>query len=325
MKFLVAAALVLSLFSFVLPAAVYSGGEPEAETEKHDTQVQKEIEQDKSVSVSVLDNGQTLIMDLEEYITGVVAGEMPADFELEALKAQAVAARTYTLYKMNVQPSENHEQDVCTDVQCCKAYASDEQLREKWGQDYDENLKKITQAVNDTKGEYLEYENEPILAVFHSSSAGQTENSADVWQSELPYLQSVASPENSDEVTNYIVDVTVNKNDFISTVQSVYPQAVFAEDSSQWIGSAEYTSSGRVANINVGGAVISGTQMRQLFQLRSTAFTVKVEGEDVIFETTGYGHGVGMSQYGANTMAKNGSTYEEILTWYYTGTHLAHL
>jgi stage II sporulation protein D len=134
---------------------------------------------------------------------------------------------------------------------------------------------------------------------------------------------SVASPESADNVTNYIANVTVSGADFAATIGDAYPQAQFDDDINSWIGDMQYTDSGRVAWVNIGGVDITGTQIRQLFQLRSAAFTISIDGENVIFETTGYGHGVGMSQYGANIMAENGSTYDEILTWYYTGADIA--
>ncbi len=277
------------------------------------------------IQLSVLDNGQSFNMSLEEYIVGVVAGEMPASFEAEALKAQAVAARTYTLYKMVVSPSPHHRENVCTDPGCCKAYASLEALREKWGDDYEENIAKIKDAVEKTKGEYIVYDALPILAVFHSSSSGSTESSENVWSAPLPYLVSVASPENGDEVNDFVTSVKISHDEFKETFLSRYPDAVFSQTPGEWITSCEYSESGRLLTASVGGITVRGTELRSLFSLRSAAIQCAVSDRDVEFTVSGYGHGVGMSQYGANAMAKAGSNYREILTWYYTGVNFENL
>ena len=333
MKATVIVAIVLAAIAIAMPFIFLKT--PESTQEDTNTQgtentgeVQENTETVPSpVSVKVLmDDGNIEEMDLEEYIKGVVSAEMPASFEIEALKAQAVAARTYTLYKMWVQPSDNHpDADVCTDYTCCKAYSTDEELREHWGDGYEDNREKIAKAVEETRGEYMVYEDEPVLAVFHSSSAGATENSADVWGGNVPYLVSVQSPENESQVTNYVSDVTVSFEEFKSTVLEKFPEAVFADDKNTWITDIIYTDSGRIDTLNVGGVTVKGTELRSMFGLRSTAVTVQVGEENITFTSTGYGHGVGMSQYGANTMALEGSTYKEILSWYYTGVGFANL
>lgn len=270
------------------------------------------------LTISVLNGSESVTMALEDYLVGVVAGEMPVSFEPEALKAQAVAARTYTLYKLVVSPSVNHEENVCTDPACCKAYSNEAALREKWGDDYDENIAKITDAVNKTRGEYIVYDSLPILAVFHSSSYESTESSENVWSAALPYLSSVASPESADDVSDFITSVNISFDDFKETVLSQYPNADFSGEPGSWLMGAEYTQSGRLSNIRIGGVSIRGTELRSLFSLRSAAIKYRINDNDIEFTVSGYGHGVGMSQYGANAMAKTGSDYHEILSWYYT-------
>lgn len=288
-----------------------------------DQQPEKLPEADSQITVRVLTDGHIELLPLSEYLIGVVSAEMPASFEPEALKAQAVAARTYTLHKMLVSPSQQHpEADTCSDVNCCKAYASEEALREKWGADFDAYLTKITSAVTETDGECLIYDGEPILAVFHSSSCGATENSENVWSASLPYLQSAASPETAADVPGYFSTVQVSFSDFTDTILSEFPSAVFGDDKSTWVTSAEYTDSGRLKSVSIGGINMEGTQVRTLFGLRSAAVEISVTDVSVIFRTTGYGHGVGMSQYGANVMAKGGSSCREILLHYYPGTTL---
>jgi len=275
---------------------------------------------DDRVEVQLKTDGKVLTMTMGQYLIGVVSAEMPATFETEALRAQAVAARTETLYHMLFSASPSHpDADVCSDSACCQAYKDDAELKEKWGTMYDEYISKITSAVRDTDGEYISYGGEPIQAVFHSSSAGKTEESGAVWQESLPYLVSVESPETAAEVPNYISTVTVSDKDFKQTVVSHHPNAVFSEDKSTWVTDIAYTDSGRILSLKLGGITVTGPSLRSMFGLRSTAASIEVGENNVTFTTTGYGHGVGMSQYGANALALEGKTYHDILTWYYTG------
>lgn len=279
---------------------------------------------DDDITVRVSLDGIIHSMSMRKYLIGVVAAEMPASFEMEALKAQAVAARTETLYHILIYKSAAHpDADVCSDPTCCQAYKNDGELREKWGPAYGEYIEKITEAVQSTDGEYLVYENAPIQAVFHSSSAGQTADSQEVWEFSLPYLVSVRSPETAANVPNYVSSVTVSLSDFKETVLRYYPDAVFPKDKTKWVTDISYTGSGRIMKLRLGGVAVSGPVLRGMFGLRSTAASIKVGDKDVTFTTTGYGHGVGMSQYGANTLAYEGKNYREILTWYYTGVTFA--
>ena len=258
---------------------------------------------------------------MSDWLPGVVAGEMPALFEEEALKAQAVAARTYIMYSMGREKPAHPEADVCDDPACCKAHSTDEELREKWGESYEENMARVLEAVRSTDGEYMSYGGEVIQAVFHSSSAGRTEDSAAIWQAE-PYLVSVESPETAEDVPNYVTSVTVSPEDFREAVLTVHPEAEFGEDPAFWLGAAVRDASGRVESVDIGGTQVPGTELRTIFKLRSTAFTLDYTAEGFLFTVTGYGHGVGMSQYGANVMAEDGADYEEILTHYYPGAEL---
>ena len=275
---------------------------------------------DKEVLVRVLDGETVLNMTMEQFLIGVVAAEMPAAFELEALKAQAVAARTDTLYHMHITPAARHpEADICTDFACCMAYNSDELLRERWGRDYLTYITKVISAVTETDAMFMKYEEMPILAVFHSSSSGRTEDSENVWGNSVPYLKSVESPENEESVPGFMSTVTVAVSDFLDTFSGSYPEAVFGDDAGEWIKNVEYNENGRVSTVIIGEVLISGTQLRALFGLRSTALTIELVDENVVFATKGYGHGVGMSQYGANALAKEGKDWREILSAYYTG------
>lgn len=279
---------------------------------------------DDDITVRVSEGGIINNMSMRNYLIGVVAAEMPASFEIEALRAQAVAARTETLYHILIFKSVTHpDADVCSDPTCCQAYKNDGELREKWGPAYGEYIEKITEAVQSTDGECLIYENAPIQAVFHSSSAGQTAGSQEVWKFSLPYLVSVLSPETAADVPNYVSSVTVSLSDFKETVLKFYPDAVFPKDKAKWVTDITYTGSGRIMTLRLGGVVVSGPVLRGMFGLRSTAASIRVGDKNVIFTTTGYGHGVGMSQYGANALANQGKSYREILTWYYSGVTFA--
>ena len=271
-------------------------------------------------TVTVKNGDEVQEMDMQSYLVGVVAAEMPASFEPEALKAQSVAARSYALYCAATGRHGDTAQ-VCTDYSCCQAWSSEDMLRRTWGDGYDEKLRKIRDAVEATAGEYLCYDGAPVFAAFHSSSAGATEDCGAIW-SARPYLVSVASPETADEVPNYISSVELSALDFRDTVLYARPDADFTGDESEWIGEITHDESGRVASVILGGEKLSGTELRSLFSLRSTAFTLEYTGSGFLFTVTGFGHGVGMSQYGANAMAKGGADYREILAHYYPGTQL---
>ena len=260
---------------------------------------------------------------MADYLWRVVAAEMPASFEPEALKAQAVTARTYTLYKRSIGVNPNHpDADVCADINCCQAYLDPDKAAANWGDSAQTYTEKIAQAVSSTDGQAILYDGAPIDAVFFSSAAGRTLSSVEVWGGSVPYLESVESPE-GEEVPNYRTTVEVPAEEFRTTFLAQYPQADLSGEASEWFGETVPTSSGGVETMSVGGVTVKGTALRTLFGLRSASFTVEAEGDQVVFSVTGYGHGVGMSQYGANALAKEGKSYLDILTHYYTGVTVA--
>ena len=259
-------------------------------------------------------------MTAAEYLPGVVRGEMPAAFETEALKAQAVAERTYLYYRMTGGEKAAHpDADVCTDSNCCTAWLSEEDARAKWGDKFDQYETKVQQAVAETDGQVVLYNGRPILAVFHSSSAGRTAAAGDVWSGDLPYLVSVDSPEGEETVPNYYSTVTFTAAEAKEKLLAAHPELKLSGTPDRWFGAAAENGSGRVETVSVGGTDIEGTELRRIFGLRSACFTVAADSESVTFRVTGYGHGVGMSQYGANQLAREGKTWQEILEWYYTG------
>ena len=276
---------------------------------------------DEDISFTALSGGEAVETTMAEWLPGVVAGEMPVSFEDEALKAQAVAARTYILSLMTSAKAAHPDAAVCDDPGCCKAHLTDAQMRDNWGDSYEANYAKIASAVHATDGQYLTYEGEAIEAVFHSSSAGMTEDSAEVWNAR-PYLVSVESPETAEDVPNYVTSVTVSAADFAAKISGAYPEADLSGEPITWLGPVTNDGSGRVESAEIGGVQVPGTELRTLFSLRSTAFTLNYTDSGFLFTVTGYGHGVGMSQYGANVMAGSGSDYREILAHYYPGTEL---
>ncbi|MDO4749252.1 MAG: stage II sporulation protein D [Eubacteriales bacterium] len=267
-------------------------------------------------------DGELREVSMADYLPGVLAAEMPASFEPEALKAQAVAARSYILRRAMAPPSAHPEAAVCGDYSCCLAHVTEQSLRESWGARYAEYNEKIHRAVSETDGQFLTYDGIPAQAVFHASSSGRTEDSGAIW-SPLPYLVSVESPETAENVPHYITTVEVSPSDLRSTLEAVLPDAAWGDDPSGWLGPCQYDSSGRVESISIGGENIAGTSLRSLFGLRSVSFTLEYTDGRFLFTVTGSGHGVGMSQYGANVMASEGADYAEILAHYYPGTVLS--
>jgi len=292
-------------------------------TEKNNEKEKKENE--RMISVYFHNSNETKEIPMEEYLMGVVPAEMPPSFESEALKAQAVAARTFIINREKGGETEEHKgAAVCTDFNHCKAYVTEEDAVSKWGTDWNTIYKeKIRSAVYGTKGEIVTYENEPISAVFHSTSSGKTENSEDVWQTALPYLRSVIS-EGENQSPRYTSSAVFNYNEFKNIISAANSKAVFNENPDNWIGKIDYNESGSVKNIEIGGVTFKGTDIRTMFSLRSTNFNIITNG-NIVFNVTGNGHGVGMSQYGANYAAKNGYTYDKILKKYYQGTEIEKL
>lgn len=279
----------------------------------------EELASDSERSIRLLTGEAVSELSVFEYLTGVVAAEMPVSFEPEALKAQAVAARSY-LQRAIASPKHDGA-DICSSSACCQAYLSPEELKAGWGDSYDEYLEKISAAVSATDGEYLSYDGQPALTAFHSSSDGATEDAAAIW-SEVPYLKSVSSPETEESVPELTSRVESSELDFRDTILYLKPEADMTGAASDWVGEISRSASGRVADITIGGVSFTGSELRTLFSLRSTDFELEYTDGKFVFTVHGYGHGVGMSQYGANTMAESGADYCDILSHYYPGTFL---
>ena len=259
-------------------------------------------------------------LDIEEYLIGVVAAEMPASFEDEALKSQAVAARTYSLKKINKDAAEHKGADLCTDFAHCQAYYDEKDREKVWGNKTDSYAKKIKNSVASTKGEYLSYNDDFASTVFHACSNGTTEDSADVWGGSSPYLVCVDSPGDMQN-PNYITHLSVEKAEFVNKLNEAIGEDKIKHETLV-IEEPELTGGGNVRFIDVSGVEFKGTEIRKIFDLKSAAFALKIEGEKIVFDVYGSGHGVGMSQYGAQGMAIEGESYKTILSHYYPGTIL---
>lgn len=261
------------------------------------------------------ENGNIDRVFFEEYVKGVLAGEMPTSFDLEALKAQAVAARSYVLKKME----QNKEQDYdVVDTVMNQVYLDDATLKEKWKDKYEEKNNKIKQAIVETKGEYMTYNNEVIEAFFFSTSTGKTENSGEVFQTQLPYLKSVDSAWDEEVSPVFSQDNNLSLEEFYQKLNIEY-------NPNLKIKITKTTSTGRIKELKINDHEFKANDIYQKLNLRSTFFDIKQKDNQVEITTKGYGHGVGMSQYGALAMAKKGYKYQDILKYYYQGVEIKKL
>ena len=271
-------------------------------------------------AVTVMLNGTPTELPLEDYVAGVVAAEIPNDFPEEALRAQAVAARTYAVYKLfRGRPEAHPEADLCDDYRHCAAWR-DIAVETAAGSD----LSRVQQAVQDTAGEILTYDGQPIAAVFHCVSGPRTEAARDVWGEDIPYLQSAVSPGGS-AYNGYEDAVTLSADDFRTAVADTFPSADLSGAPNTWFKASVRSEAGGVITVELGGVTVEGSAIRELFGLQSTNFTLTTTEDSITFHTIGYGHGVGLSQYGARYMAEQGASYAEILAHYYLNTALVTL
>lgn len=299
-----------------LPSDTPSPAEQESSPEKVTVRLPASV-----ITVSV--KGSPVEMELEDYLVGVVASEMSSSSEPDALRAQAIAARTFTALHMCGRASCKSGCTVCDDHRCCQAYGSESDLRKAWGSKYESRIEKIREAVRSTEGLVVTYDGKLISALYHASSGPATESSEEVFAVALPYLVSVDSREGDAEMVS---KQSFPVSEVVEKLNSLYKEADLTDplnekDFDVW----GRTPSGRVQLIRIGNSVITGSALRLALGLKSTDFTVEFDDKTVTFTCLGYGHGVGMSQVGANEMAKDGAGYAEILSHYYTGTVLGKL
>ena len=314
---------------FILPALLTkleiptSSEEVGADGESKEESINNEYTYNKYGTIKLLHTKTNEVEEvaLDTYLCNVVSAEMPADFEKEALKAQAIVARTYTIYKINNKKHDNA--DICDDSTCCQAWISKEDRLARWEENKEEKWNKIEECVNETKGKIITYDNQPINAFFHSNSGGKTELPVDVWGggSNMPYLQ-VVETAGEDGYTQYNSEVELTNEEILEKLKEKYSDIQIDFNNDEDIKIVEYTSSERVKTIKFGNHEISGTEARSIFGLKSTNFEVTKEDGKIKFTVKGYGHGVGMSQTGADSMAKSGSSAEDIIKHFYVGVEI---
>ncbi len=315
----------LTLTMILIPTVIaWLWGEPSKAEESHLLISKIELAVDeKSIPVKVYRNKtkQVEVYPMEEYVRGVLAAEMPINFELEALKAQALAARTYIVKRLldkdfSDMPKETGDA-VVLDTVMHQVFISDQELKDRWGIRYDEYISKLNQAINETRGQVIVYNNYPITAAFFSTSNGYTENSEEYWGMAVPYLRSVESPWDT-ESPKFNTTVKIP----MSTIKAKLnvDTAMATSTGQEWLKTLETTEGFNIKKIKIGDKTFTGREVREKLELNSSSFTWKIEKDGILFTTKGYGHGVGMSQYGANGMAKEGKIAEEIVSHYYQGT-----
>ncbi len=305
----------------VIPLAALSSATPAPSLPTSAAVSKKDFE--KEVDVAVYDefkikitaDGNIETLSKDDYIFGVVAAEMPALYDDEALKAQAVAAYTYACRK---KAAANGEYDLTDDPKTDQCYISTETARERWGEKADEYTKKIKNIVSQVSGQVLTYNNTLALTAYHAISSGKTENCSDVWGSEVPYLVSVDSVGDK-TAENYLTAKTLSADEVSSLMSGI---AATDGDAKDWFGNIEKTQTGRIKKIKFCNTDTDGASVAEALSLRSANFDIAYSDGGFTFTVRGYGHGLGMSQNGADYMAKQGSSYEEILKWYYTGCEL---
>ncbi|RSL31818.1 stage II sporulation protein D [Salibacterium salarium] len=282
-----------------------TGGSRQALTKQLDKETEERI-------VPVFRNETETVeeTDLETYVAGVVASEMPVEFDIEALKAQALTARTYVAKQMSSSSDINLPQGaLVTDTKMHQVYKSEEELKKEWGDDYEWKMDKVKEAVLATQGQVLTYEGEPITAAFFSTSNGYTENAEDYWENPEPYLQSVESPWDNESPRYENV-----KRMTVADVEQKLNITIGAGETGKILNR---TDGNRVDEVKLGGKTFDGRHIREELELDSSDFQMTREGTEMVFTTKGWGHGVGMSQYGADGMAKEGKDYQEILQHYF--------
>ncbi len=325
--------LVFVILCFLLPVvftkpfqiAEASGQNTEKQENIIDGQTEQEYDYKQYNTIQLLhaSTGEVEELTLDTYLYGVVSSEMPASFEKEALKAQAVVARTYTIYKIQNNSQKHEGADICDNSACCQAWISKEDRLAKWEESTrEEYWNKIVTAVEETKGKIITYEGKPINAFFHANSGGKTETTLNVWGgSGYPYLQTVATA-GEEGYTQYQSEVICTKQEFTDKIKEKHSDFTIDFSQANCIQVLEYTDGDRVKSIQIGNLSFSGVEIRTIFGLRSANFTITIEGDNIKFSVLGYGHGVGMSQTGADSMAKAGSDYVEIIKHFYTGVEV---
>lgn len=324
MKKILLSVVLLAVCTAVIPAvpACLSGNG----TEKNPDVVLEEYIftefSDEPYKVLDVSSGQVLEVPVRDYVIGAVCAEMPASFETEALKAQAVTAHTYAERQRNAQKNpELNGADFSNDTSKYQGYFTDSQIKHYFGDNYDEYYTKISRAVDEVLPYILTYDEEPAIAAFHSMSSGMTESAENAWGTPVAYLVPVDSSYDT-SAPRYTEEVTFDKALLKNCLETAF-DVTLGDNMTEWVVPAEISQSGTVLTALVDGKTVTGNEIRTALDLRSADFSVDYTDEKAVFTTKGFGHGVGMSQYGANAMAQEGKSWREILEHYYTGCSIS--
>lgn len=293
-----------------------------AAEEKSTAQYVLVIEDDAQKTIRLKTKDGVIEQKMDEYLASVLLSEMPYEFALEARKAQCVAARTFTYKKMLT--NKHADCDLCADYACCQAWRTKEAIREEYGKDFDKVWSESLQIVKDTQDEVIVYDGELIDATYFSCAAGSTEAAAAVWGTDVPYLQPVMSY-GEEKAARYASTAVFSAEEFKRAVTGLSEKIKLGKDPTKWIGKIAYTKGGGVATMKIGNTELKGTQVRSAFGLNSTKFEVSYKNGEFTFCVHGFGHRVGMSQYGADYMARQGYDYKVILPYYYAGVQIKKL
>lgn len=331
MKLFAVLCLCVTLAMSMIPLLAFEAREEDRQTEREEEFVSKEegeSEQEdtgkyanEEISVYDAESGEVLVLKMRDYLIGSLAAEMPASYHEEALKAQALACFTYavrTIQEEKKNPTEALQgADLSNDSRVHQAYIGLEQMKERWGDDFSKNYDKLATVVDSVSNKLIVYEDEPIVAVFHAISSGRTERAENIWGGEpYPYLDSVQSE--GDVLALQFSTTTIFTEKQFAEIAKKINGVTLPEKAADWLGEIELSETGTVLSCEIGGKKLTGTQVRECFSLRSPTFSLEHDGDGSFsFTVSGYGHGVGMSQYGADYMARQGSSYEDIIHHYY--------
>ena len=309
----------------LIPAKLLKPQQTVIEETQEETEETEEVHfaEEKYYHVLDIDTGEILEISVRDYLIGAVGAEMPVSFEEEALKAQAVAAHTYAerQAELSDRRPELNGADFSDDASHYQAFYTKEELKKLYNNNFKEYYEKLESCVDAVLHEILIYQDEPIIAAFHAMSGGMTESAKNVWGSEIIYLQSVDSSTDRN-APQFEQEVSYTPEEVREMLLASREGLFLGTDVEHWFGEPECSDAGTVMQIAVGTSIFTGQELRTIFSLRSAIFTVSYEDGKFIFTTKGYGHDVGMSQYGANAMAKDGADYQEILAYYYPETEL---
>ena len=304
------------LFMIILPIKdFFSAEKMDKPPQKIELQEAIDIDLGKKIRIKEKETGKIREYSQRDFVFGSVSSEVPPSYCIDSVKAQAISSHSYGLYCME----QNKDKDF--DIECEREKIKNHDLKKQYGNSYKEYKEKLLKAVDECFNEVLVFEGKPALCCYHAMSCGVTEDAENVWGKSLPYLIPRDSPGDR-EHRSFSSEESFSYEEYEKLIKKVYPDTLFLKDKKTYAEIASYTESGYVKRIKVGNISLTGNELRKILGLRSSCFEVETLEDELVFRVKGYGHGVGLSQVGAEFMAKNGSSYEEILSHYFPGTSL---